>query len=47
MPLDVSKRAGRGPEMSVPPINSFLKEVTKKQATPLPRQDLLTARNRF
>jgi len=25
----------------------FLKEVTQKQATLLPRQDLLTARNRF
>src|SRR5262249_10138453 len=29
------------------PINFFLKEVTKKQATLLPRQDLLDARNHF
>jgi hypothetical protein len=29
-----------------PPIISF-KEVAQKQATPFPRQDLLTAKNRF
>jgi hypothetical protein len=26
---------------------NFSKEVAQKQATPFPRQDLLTARNRF
>jgi len=31
----------------VVPPKIFSKEVAQKQATPFPRQDLLTARNRF
>jgi hypothetical protein len=33
--------------IAITPPKIFSKEVTQKQATPFPRQDLLTARNRF
>jgi len=33
--------------IAITPLKIFSKEVTQKQATPFPRQDLLTARNRF
>src|SRR5262249_32467257 len=33
--------------IAVTPPKIFSKEVAQKQATPFPRQDLLTARNRF
>jgi hypothetical protein len=33
--------------IAITPPEIFSKEVAQKQATPLPRQDLLTARNRF
>ena len=32
---------------AITPPKIFSKEVAQKQATPFPRQDLLTARNRF
>src|SRR5262249_53545712 len=41
---DMDATQGASPRL---PINFFLKEVTQKQATLLPRQDLLIARNRF
>ena len=33
--------------IAITPPKIFSKEVAQKQATPFPRQDLLTARNRF
>src|SRR5262245_42411157 len=38
---------GRCETIAVTPPIIFPKEVAQKQATPFPRQDLLTARNRF
>src|SRR5262249_26745031 len=38
---------GRNEMIASPPPEVFSKEVAHKQATPFPRQDLLTARNRF
>src|SRR5262245_50574021 len=37
---------GRYETIAVTPPKIFSKEVAQKQATPFPRQDLLTARNR-
>jgi hypothetical protein len=33
--------------IAITPPKIFSKQVAQKQATPFPRQDLLTARNRF
>jgi len=33
--------------IAITPPKIFFKEVAQKQATPFPRQNLLTARNRF
>jgi hypothetical protein len=38
---------GRNEMIAITPPKIFSKEVAQKQATPFPRQDLLTARNRF
>src|SRR5262249_12872162 len=38
---------GRNEMITITPPKIFFKEVAQKQATPFPRQDLLTARNRF
>ena len=38
---------GRNEMIAITPPKIFSKEVAPKQATPFPRQDLLTARNRF
>jgi len=38
---------GRNEMIAVTPPKIFSKEVAQKQATPFPRQDLLTTRNRF
>jgi len=38
---------GRNEMIAIMPPKIFSKEVAQKQATPFPRQDLLTARNRF
>ena len=38
---------GRNEMIAITPPKFFSKEVAQKQATPFPRQDLLTARNRF
>src|SRR5262249_40888210 len=38
---------GRSEMIAITPPKIFSKEVAQKQATPFPRQDLLTARNRF
>jgi hypothetical protein len=38
---------GRNEMTAITPPIIFSKEVAQKQATPFPRQDLLTARNRF
>ena len=38
---------GRNEMMAITPPIISSKEVAQKQATPFPRQDLLTARNRF
>ena len=37
----------RNEMIAITPPKIFSKEVAQKQATPFPRQDLLTARNRF
>ena len=33
--------------IAITPLKIFSKEVAQKQATPFPRQDLLTTKNRF
>src|SRR6516165_8365619 len=38
---------GRNEMIAITPPKIFSKEVAQKQATPFPRQDLLTTRNRF
>jgi hypothetical protein len=38
---------GRNEIIAITPPKIFSKEVAQKQVTPFPRQDLLTARNRF
>ena len=38
---------GRNEMIAITPPKIFSKEVAQKQAIPFPRQDLLTARNRF
>src|SRR6516162_3775375 len=38
---------GRNEMIAITPPKIFSKEVAQKQATPFPRQDLVTARNRF
>jgi hypothetical protein len=38
---------GRSEMIAITPPKIFFKEVAQKQATLFPRQDLLTARNRF
>jgi len=38
---------GRNEMIADHAAENFSKEVAQKQATPFPRQDLLTARNRF
>src|SRR5262249_38781854 len=38
---------GRNEMIAITPPKIFSKEVAQKQATPFPRHDLLTARNRF
>src|SRR5215469_17028361 len=38
---------GRNEMIAITPPKISSKEVARKQATPFPRQDLLTARNRF